>query len=196
MKNFGEAAIPRGTWQIDPFGHTNTEAWLLGSEAGFESLYWGRTDYQDLNNRLSWQGQQRNQWPEWVWRGSHSLGKSAEVFAGQLTTGGYGESSNGRAWAVAVAATLTVDRCCEQALLGSCATGATCEGTTSPTPLASCRTTRSGTTTIWTRSWTVSSARRSAWPTRHGATTSSGPWEVTFSSTMLMLSQFHRACRR
>ena len=96
MKNFGEAAIPRGTWQIDPFGHTNTEAWLLGSEAGFESLYWGRTDYQDLNNRLSWQGQQRNQWPEWVWRGSHSLGKSAEVFAGQLTTGGYGESSNGR----------------------------------------------------------------------------------------------------
>ena len=100
-KNFGDSAIPRGTWQaratsapapththahthtklaqdtpalisqpgsfakssavaryrrawcvcvligqIDPFGHSNTEAWLLGSEAGFESLFWGRTDYQ------------------------------------------------------------------------------------------------------------------------------------------------------
>ena len=48
IKNFGKAAIPRGTWQIDPFGHSNTEAWLLGAESGFESLYWGRTDYQDM----------------------------------------------------------------------------------------------------------------------------------------------------
>ena len=38
IKNFGPAAVPRGTWQIDPFGHSNTEAWLLGAESGFESL--------------------------------------------------------------------------------------------------------------------------------------------------------------
>ena len=54
-KNFGDDAIPRATWQIDPFGHSNTEAWLLGAEAGFESLYWGRTDYQDLNWRMSYE---------------------------------------------------------------------------------------------------------------------------------------------
>eukprot|EP01052_Picozoa_sp_SAG31_P014474 SAG31_NODE_901_length_11133_cov_9.476799_9_plen_718_part_00 len=87
-KNFGDSAIPRGTWQIDPFGHSNTEAWLLGAEAGFESLYWGRTDFQDLDYRLH-DGPSHNQWPEWVWQGSASLGNSAEIFAGQLGKGGY-----------------------------------------------------------------------------------------------------------
>jgi len=33
-KNFGPDAVPRGTRQIDPFGHSNTQAWLLGAEAG------------------------------------------------------------------------------------------------------------------------------------------------------------------
>ena len=83
LKNFGVEAAPRGTWQIDPFGHSNTQAWLLGAEAGMESLYWGRTDYQDMRWRTSHAGQSHNQWPEWVWQGSESLGKSAEVFAGQ-----------------------------------------------------------------------------------------------------------------
>ena len=56
-----------------------------------ESLYWGRTDYQDQDWRTSYAGQSHNQWLEWVWQGSQSLGKSAEVFAGQLTDGsGYG----------------------------------------------------------------------------------------------------------
>ena len=50
----------------------------------------GRTDYQDLNWRMNWKGQQKNQWPEWIWQGSQSLGSSAQVFAGQLGSGGYG----------------------------------------------------------------------------------------------------------
>ena len=89
-KNFGENAIPRGTWQIDPFGHSNSEAWLLGAEAGMESLFWGRTDYQDLDYRKSYAGHMKNQWTEWVWQGSESLGKTAEVLAGELGGGGYG----------------------------------------------------------------------------------------------------------
>ena len=63
--------------------------WTL-FRAGFESLFWGRTDYQDMQLRTSPAGQANNQWPEWVWQGSQSLGKSAELFAGELTTGGYG----------------------------------------------------------------------------------------------------------
>ena len=66
IKEFGPDAVPRGTWQIDPLcvprhcpcmrfltlsvrcnsGHSNTQAWLLGAEAGMDSLFWGRTDYQ------------------------------------------------------------------------------------------------------------------------------------------------------
>ena len=40
--------------------------------------------------RTSAGGKAKNQWPEWVWQGSQSLGKSAELLAGQLTAGGYG----------------------------------------------------------------------------------------------------------
>ena len=43
---------------------------------------------------MSWRtspaGRAKNQWPEWVWQGSQSLGKSAELLAGQLTVHGYG----------------------------------------------------------------------------------------------------------
>jgi alpha-mannosidase len=85
----GDDASPRGTWQIAPFGHSTPEAWRLGSEAGFASLYWGRTDYQDVALRTSNAGKDNNQWLEWVWRGSESLGPAADIFAGELTTGQY-----------------------------------------------------------------------------------------------------------
>merc|ERR1719253_964389 len=88
MKNFGKTAIPRGTWQVDPFGHSNTEAWLLGAEAGFESVFWGRTDYQDLNARKNFTTTKKGF--EWIWEGSQSLGASAQIFAGELYGGGKG----------------------------------------------------------------------------------------------------------
>ncbi|KAL1529061.1 hypothetical protein AB1Y20_000024 [Prymnesium parvum] len=89
LKNFGVEASPRGTWQIDPFGHSNTEAWLLGEQAGFESIFWGRMDWQDRTMRYN-----KNEGFEWIWQGSESLGESAQIFAGDLFgTGGGGYST-------------------------------------------------------------------------------------------------------
>ena len=88
LKNFGPEAAPRGTWQIDPFGHSQTEAWLLGAEAGFESLYWGRMDYQDRNMRYN--KKEGNDGFEWIWQGSESLGASNQIFAGNLFGTGNG----------------------------------------------------------------------------------------------------------
>ena len=96
LKHFGPEANPRGTWQIDPFGHSNTEAWLLGAEAGMESLFWGRMDYEDRDMRFGLD--QTSSTPEkpttggfeWIWEGSKSLGASAQVFAGNLYGTGQG----------------------------------------------------------------------------------------------------------
>eukprot|EP00754_Rhynchopus_humris_P026895 Rhum_TRINITY_DN15047_c5_g4::Rhum_TRINITY_DN15047_c5_g4_i1::g.136057::m.136057 len=80
--NFGEHGRPKGTWSIDPFGHSNTNAWLLGAEAGMDYIFWGRSDYQDFAARKKTKGL------EWIWEGSASLGASAQVFAGDLFGGG------------------------------------------------------------------------------------------------------------
>jgi alpha-mannosidase len=88
LKNFGKHALPRGTWQVDPFGHSNTQGWLLGAESGYESVFWGRTDYQDLNARKNVTSTGKGF--EWIWEGSQSLGSSAQIFAGELYGGGNG----------------------------------------------------------------------------------------------------------
>ncbi|CAL5440596.1 unnamed protein product [Camellia sinensis] len=67
---------PRIGWQIDPFGHSAVQAYLLGAEVGFDSLFFGRIDYQDRAKR------QNEKSLEVVWRGSKSLGSSAQIFAG------------------------------------------------------------------------------------------------------------------
>ncbi|KAK7290560.1 hypothetical protein RIF29_05068 [Crotalaria pallida] len=67
---------PRIGWQIDPFGHSAVQAYLLGAEVGFDSLFFGRIDYQDRAKR------KREKSLEVIWQGSKSLGSSAQIFAG------------------------------------------------------------------------------------------------------------------
>ncbi|XP_077212125.1 alpha-mannosidase At3g26720-like [Tasmannia lanceolata] len=73
-QEFGQT--PRIGWQIDPFGHSAVQAYLLGAELGFDSLFFGRIDYQDIAKRKSEKSL------EVVWRGSNTLGSSAQIFAG------------------------------------------------------------------------------------------------------------------
>ncbi|CAI9113742.1 OLC1v1014408C1 [Oldenlandia corymbosa var. corymbosa] len=67
---------PRVGWQIDPFGHSAIQAYLLGAEVGFDSLFFGRIDYQDREKRKVEKAL------EVVWQGSKSLGSTAQIFAG------------------------------------------------------------------------------------------------------------------
>ncbi|XP_057870116.2 alpha-mannosidase isoform X2 [Cryptomeria japonica] len=76
MKEFG--VLPVTGWQIDPFGHSAVQAYLLCAEVGFSSLFFGRADYQDIANRRN------RRTMETIWRGSKTLGASAQVFTGIL----------------------------------------------------------------------------------------------------------------
>ena len=49
MKEFG--VRPRVGWQVDPYGHSNSNARLF-AEMGFDAFMFGRLDYQDKQNRL------------------------------------------------------------------------------------------------------------------------------------------------
>ncbi|PIA30379.1 hypothetical protein AQUCO_05600071v1 [Aquilegia coerulea] len=64
---------PRIGWQIDPFGHSAVQAYLLGAEVGFDSLFFGRIDYQDRAKRKD------EKTLEFVWQGSKTFGSSAQA---------------------------------------------------------------------------------------------------------------------
>lgn len=49
QRNLG--VTPRTGWQLDPFGHSFTQAHLLTAAAGMDALFFGRIDYQDLELR-------------------------------------------------------------------------------------------------------------------------------------------------
>ncbi|BFG27202.1 hypothetical protein CerSpe_134770 [Prunus speciosa] len=74
LKEFGK--VPRVGWQIDPFGHSAVQAYLLGAELGFDSLFFARIDYQDRARRL------RDKTLEVIWQGSKSLASSSQIFTG------------------------------------------------------------------------------------------------------------------
>ncbi|KAL8240385.1 hypothetical protein R6Q59_013740 [Mikania micrantha] len=66
---------PRAGWQIDPFGHSAVQAYLLGAELGFDSIHFARIDYQDRAKRKD------DKSLEVIWRGSKTFGSSSQIFA-------------------------------------------------------------------------------------------------------------------
>ncbi|KAL8046895.1 hypothetical protein ABFX02_08G203600 [Erythranthe guttata] len=66
---------PRAGWQIDPFGHSAVQAYLLGAELGFDSVHFARIDYQDRAKRKG------DKSLEVVWQGSRTFGPSSQIFA-------------------------------------------------------------------------------------------------------------------
>ncbi|KAK9903926.1 hypothetical protein WJX75_000663 [Coccomyxa subellipsoidea] len=70
-------------WQIDPFGHSGTQASLMTGALGFDAIYFARTDYQDRQLRSNTKDL------ELLWRGAKSYGSSADVFTGNFPFGDY-----------------------------------------------------------------------------------------------------------
>ena len=75
VDHFGFAANPTIGWQIDPFGHSATQAALLTAQAGLQAFFTARIDYQDFIQRNA------TNTTEWIWRASPSL-PNATVFGG------------------------------------------------------------------------------------------------------------------
>jgi alpha-mannosidase len=82
-KEFGY--IPKVGWQLDPFGHSASQASLLSSRVGFDALYFGRIDHEDLEIRHN------TQECEGLWSSSQSW-KDDAVFWG--LTGSYSGNYN------------------------------------------------------------------------------------------------------
>jgi hypothetical protein len=72
LKEFG--VKPRIGWQIDPFGHSNTNARIF-AEMGFDAWFFARLDHQDKDRRT------RDNELEFVWMPNpQSLGKDVNIF--------------------------------------------------------------------------------------------------------------------
>uniref|UniRef100_A0A7N0USJ5 Alpha-mannosidase n=1 Tax=Kalanchoe fedtschenkoi TaxID=63787 RepID=A0A7N0USJ5_KALFE len=67
--------VPRAGWQIDPFGHSAVQGYLLGAELGFDSVHFARIDYQDRAKRKV------DKSLEVIWQASITFGSSAQIFA-------------------------------------------------------------------------------------------------------------------
>ena len=83
LQQFGESANPTIGWQVDPFGHSATQAALLSAELGFDALFFGRIDYQDHNQRV------REKEMQFSWAPSPSLGPTAQVWTEVALDGNY-----------------------------------------------------------------------------------------------------------
>ncbi|CAI5468058.1 unnamed protein product [Closterium sp. Yama58-4] len=65
---------PSIAWQIDPFGHSATQASLITAQGGLHAVFFARADYKDVARRK----QERS--TEFVWRASKTFGRQAEPF--------------------------------------------------------------------------------------------------------------------
>jgi alpha-mannosidase len=74
VSEFGEHANPTVGWQLDPFGHSSTQAALLSAAVGFDALFFGRIDYQDHDLRVA------NKSLQFVWAPSQSQGMAQAVY--------------------------------------------------------------------------------------------------------------------
>ena len=73
LQEFG--VTPRVGWQIDPFGHSSTNARLF-AEMGFDAFIFARVDYQDREKRL------KDKEMQFVWRPEfENLGTESQIFA-------------------------------------------------------------------------------------------------------------------
>ena len=119
VDEFNASAVPTVGWQIDPFGHSATQAALLSAQVGFDALFFGRIDYQGQRPHSSstvllalrlptaphlsapflcaplsdHDYRIANKDLEFVWRASPSFGVDGQVFSGAFQSGNYGPPS-------------------------------------------------------------------------------------------------------
>ncbi|CAI5959628.1 unnamed protein product [Closterium sp. NIES-65] len=73
---------PRIAWQIDPFGHSATQASLITAQAGLEAVFMGRVDQQEKESRLAAKTM------EFVWRADGATQRENQVL-GMVSYDGY-----------------------------------------------------------------------------------------------------------
>ncbi|CAI5475127.1 unnamed protein product [Closterium sp. Yama58-4] len=73
---------PRIAWQIDPFGHSATEASLITAQAGLQAVFIGRVDQQEKEARLAARTM------EFVWRAEGATQRDNQVL-GMVSYDGY-----------------------------------------------------------------------------------------------------------
>jgi hypothetical protein len=79
--------VPKVGWQIDPFGHSSTQAAIMSAKAGFLATYHARIDFQDF----SWRDRTKQR--EFMWQASPSLPELVTL-GGVLLHGSYGPPSD------------------------------------------------------------------------------------------------------
>ena len=93
VETFGESALPKVGWQIDPFGHSLQQANLVGAAVGFEATFLGRADYGDLDRRRESKALEFR----WVPESAGASPKTGAFVGAILGSGNYGPP-NGFRW--------------------------------------------------------------------------------------------------